>query len=269
RNTELRAAQAYLSKAGSISDADVQGMLERFNATVFQFSAQLADTFPYESVVVQTDRTQDQINVFERVVGSVGRTLTQTLASAGDQLDPVLIQIAAQSCMARCAFEAISSWSFGTTEIDKTFASVHDQLLRTEPQVVAARWRALARKSARTLSEAGDSNVAALRHHIVGILGEIFTLCGLDGEAEPYTLIADNYGNRLQGIVHQLLDLRKAIGEDVIASELVPLYVYAEEVFHPDVMLDLFASDGLYTTKVAQDEKILCTVELGLERVDK
>ena len=47
RTTELRDAQAYLSKADKIAHAEVQRMVENLNAQVFQLAALVTDSFTF------------------------------------------------------------------------------------------------------------------------------------------------------------------------------------------------------------------------------
>ncbi|OCH89891.1 hypothetical protein OBBRIDRAFT_888123 [Obba rivulosa] len=268
RTSELRAAQVYLSKADAFSDADVQERLETLSANIFQCAAQLADTFPYKSAKSakpNAPRMRDRAALRKRVAQSIESGLTQALETAGDRLDTLLVQTAAQACMSRFFLEVITSWDLGATGTGQSAANIYAQLLQTEYQAVASRWRALTRKGLRIMSESGPGDVAPLKTRAVNQLGDIIVLCGIGGDGDPYKLISEKYGSRLQEAAEQALELRKVIGEDVVACDFKPVYVSDGDIFLPDSMDDAFGNGDHH----AADEKVMCTVTMGLERIEK
>lgn len=130
RASELQAAQVYLSKADAFSDADIQEMLDKLNANIFQCAAQISNALAYEAINPAVPEAQDKMDLRQRVTTYIGSCLTHVLETAGDRLEPILIQVAVQSGIAWIAYTSTISWSSGRYASDEVLARICEELTR-------------------------------------------------------------------------------------------------------------------------------------------
>jgi hypothetical protein len=109
RTTELKGAQTFLTTADSLSGAEVTSMVEGLNSEILQTAAFIADEFEFEAV---KPSPTGELEAHERVKKFIGVNILHLLTSKRHFEDPMLIQIAVQSCLARYANDMIETWCF-------------------------------------------------------------------------------------------------------------------------------------------------------------
>jgi hypothetical protein len=108
RTSELRDAQAYLSKTDSLAHADVQRMVENLNSQIFQLSALLTDSFTFvESRQQHVDfrASCDKVNQY------LGPPTTALLLDTLHADDPIWVQVVLQAMGTMYAGSIIGAWN--------------------------------------------------------------------------------------------------------------------------------------------------------------
>src|ERR1700722_3888066 len=118
RTAELQGAQAFLTKADSLSCEDVRTMVQGLNTEVFQTAAFMADSFVFQRKEEGGEESAEMMEAFAQVNGIIGERMTHLLRSLEHNDDPMLIQIAFQIAMLGTSEWAIGSWYFEAPEID-------------------------------------------------------------------------------------------------------------------------------------------------------
>jgi len=98
RTLELSGAQAFLSKADTLSGAEVIAMVEAYNQEVLQAAAFMADSFTFEKSE-ESEESEEMQEATREASRILGRTFVNHLKSAGHGEDPTLVQIALQACI--------------------------------------------------------------------------------------------------------------------------------------------------------------------------
>ena len=99
------------------------------------------------------------------------------------------------------------------------------------------------------------------------VLANIFIAAGFKESLTALQLqIVTCFGERIHTVMKCAQHLNKTMGEGVTSCDLEPLYIESETPFDDRMMDDsLNTSDPL----IPSDEKVLCTTDLGLGRVEK
>jgi predicted RNase H-like nuclease (RuvC/YqgF family) len=127
RTFELKGAQSFLTTADASSNADVISMLQRLNAEVLQSAAYMAesmvDTFSFES-----DGVVRNENAYAVVTGLFGQSLAHYLGTKKHKDDPLLIQIAFQSCFVQFLEFVICSWTLPGDDVNRVFSRTYERI---------------------------------------------------------------------------------------------------------------------------------------------
>ena len=107
RTAELRDAQVYMSKADSVSYAEVQRAVEGLNAQIFQLSALVTDSFSYSKGRLDEDEVR---RAYEEVKRRVGRPAADLLRSTSHNEDPVWVQMGLQAVAVLVTSTIVGSW---------------------------------------------------------------------------------------------------------------------------------------------------------------
>jgi hypothetical protein len=110
RTSELKGAQTFLTKADSLSGAEVTTMVEGLNSEILQTAAFIADSFEFELIQAHSGAVLDAAN--EAITNCIGANTLHLLTSTRHTEDPMLIQIAVQSCLVRYSKDIITTWCF-------------------------------------------------------------------------------------------------------------------------------------------------------------
>jgi DNA repair exonuclease SbcCD ATPase subunit len=122
RTLELKGAQAFLTKADSMSGADVVRMVEGLDAEILQTAAFIADHFIFEE---KRDVTEEVQAAIERLVELLGPTIVDLLGTTEHAHDPTLIQLACQASMAVYSRWIILAWDFDDNNYDQFLKHIY------------------------------------------------------------------------------------------------------------------------------------------------
>lgn len=118
RSSELRDAQAYLSKTDKISHAEVQRKVNGLNTQSFQLAALVADSFSYGKGRVHGDELQI---AYEQVEQCIGQPAANLLLSTLHQDDPMWVQMGLQAVATLAAAVIIDSWDVRISTSSNSF----------------------------------------------------------------------------------------------------------------------------------------------------
>ncbi|PCH36669.1 hypothetical protein WOLCODRAFT_109013 [Wolfiporia cocos MD-104 SS10] len=252
RSAELRAAQTYLTKADSHSEADLLRMFEELNSHIYQLSARLADSTGLE--------------------GHVGSRIIQSLMEYSHSEDPLYVQIALQICIVAFSRAVIATWSFQNATANTHFGKIHDHLRVAEHPAVSGRWRALTKTSLRLMTQTEQTR-CSIRDSLAAFITEIILISG--STTSPTQLYADikcQYGDILTTMIDLTLSIHQATGEEITSSSIEPVVHACGDQFDTRCMQDENAGgEPRVSCSCDADEKgiILGTVGLGVARVGK
>lgn len=122
RTSELKGAQAFLTKADTVSGADVVRMVEGLNAEILQAAAFMADHFVFEDRGEVTEEVQAACGRLEELLG---HRIVQLLGSIDHADDPMLIQLACQASTTMYCRWMILSWDFDDPNYDQFLKHVY------------------------------------------------------------------------------------------------------------------------------------------------
>jgi hypothetical protein len=127
RTQELKGAQSFLTKADSLSGAEVTSMMEGLNSEILQTAAFIADSFEFSKG--KTIAQQEHDAAYSRVTHYMGDGMSHILTSIQHSEDPMLVQIALQSCLAWCSKHFVETWCFGgDPQSHHLISSVYDRV---------------------------------------------------------------------------------------------------------------------------------------------
>ncbi|KII95455.1 hypothetical protein PLICRDRAFT_150178 [Plicaturopsis crispa FD-325 SS-3] len=266
RTSELKSAQAFLTKADTISGADVIRMVEALNAEILQNAAFMADSFEFGLLAEEEAEEAAVEEAAQNAQRFMGPALIQLLRT-GQHDDPMIVQIAFQACLAEFARWIATAWCFEDSQ-DDHFLEIHEQMLRREPHAVAGRWRALTRMYVRSGLEEPDALphlIALIRDSFLDILEIAGSSGGFLGDV-PEALVT-SFRDGVSTIIDLSLRLNKTIGQDLTSCDMETIAVKSDEAFDSEFMTDAF--DGGNPRENLATGRVLCTTDLGLQRVEK
>ncbi|KAL6310514.1 hypothetical protein BKA93DRAFT_721293 [Sparassis latifolia] len=220
-------------------------------------------TFLTESFRAEDRRDGEGITrAFERTKESVGPVIAELLESSRQQEDPILVHFALQASIASFSAGIISAWDF-QHQSNSIFAGIYKQMLKSETQNIAGRWRALTRQYSKLRLYNGRDLSPGFIHQLADLLCNIMVLAGARIDTEQTLQLASE---NFQNIVHLALDIQRIIGEDITSCDLEILLVPGEEFFDPENMEDVYGGEILDDDGLPP---VFCTSHLGLRRHEK
>jgi hypothetical protein len=117
----------------------------------------------------------------------------------------------------------------------------------------------------------GDSDVSSsLVPHIADSLVDILLVAGLRATSEQiHDVVMTTFGEKLTTIVRLALGLNWVIGKEITSADLDPITIKNKEVFDPATMVDVNGEGERKVEGGTVVEHVLCTTDLGLQRVAK
>jgi len=111
----------------------------------------------------------------------------------------------------------------------------------------------------------GEADVLfGLLPHFAQSLSDILLVAGLKAAHKHIQEeIMNTFGDKLTIVGRAALALNWVVGKDITSADLEPIVVVCEAVFDPALMEDVNGNGGLK----AEVEHVLCTTDLGLQRV--
>ncbi|RXW24342.1 hypothetical protein EST38_g1509 [Candolleomyces aberdarensis] len=285
--------QPFLTKADTLSIKDVVQKVNALNEEIFQMAAYLGEVLVYEVLAPDADRREHRQTAiratYEWSVNMLGETLTNALAQESmnepkEESNTLLVQIVMQIALANWCGAFGRRWTSyqrvdelasevkesqpkesgsksgisKQVEHDRFISELYDSIRDHEDQSIAGRWRSLTRAYLPFSTNGWDHSL-------------MLTICSIMSVAGWATRLDEDIvqiEKRLCSIFKPLLDLRKAIGEDVISTELKISIISPGQAFNPSYMEDAYA-DGRSSSKSKKSapETVVSTSELGLQRL--
>ncbi|KAF7799217.1 hypothetical protein EIP86_010449 [Pleurotus ostreatoroseus] len=271
RSAELRQAQAYHSVADVISHADVVGMVERLNSNVFQLAASIVDSFRYDNPALGSFELPVHLPGAER---TVGRGMIEFLTLMRRDADPAYVQMALQAALLNLASYFATSWDV-RFDGDKNclFTEIYMAIFQNEPAPVGGKWRSLAQQYTRRLG--GEPNLTQIiGREMVDRARDILLVSGCSANVDHVANILEGkFTEKIRDIIADSINLQKAIGQDVLFSDLQIICPFYDEIFKPEEMED--ADDKGHhgkrraMSRAPKHARVLCASTLGLRKCEK
>ncbi|KZT05467.1 uncharacterized protein LAESUDRAFT_727113 [Laetiporus sulphureus 93-53] len=254
RRLELQAAHTYFTAADSTCETDVVRTLRTLNAEIFQAVKAMANSFSSDYSTQPDDHAVSQARTV------VGQAMTEILLTFQDHHeDTIMLEMALQSTITLVIRGIVAEWDLSHWQTNG-FSDVYSQMVQSESQSVAGRWRALTRKYLPQKSRGGRDWIATFSNGLAAFASCILIVAGGNGH------ISDQIADCISTIVRTALTLRTMIGEDIIGSDYFLTVGEAGQTFDKATMEDGFATRGK-TPKTGA--RVLCPSELGLRRVER
>ncbi|KAF9047807.1 hypothetical protein BJ165DRAFT_1403443 [Panaeolus papilionaceus] len=264
RTNELKGAQSFLTMVDTYSGADVVKMVEVLNAEIFQTSAYMSElveeVLPDEAVRV---RWEDCLTpeALAGVRAEVGEELVAFIGRKGPEIrdDTLPLQIAIQSILVWWSAYMINGFCDGIP--GEQMMNLYENIRRTEPQAVSARWRAITTKQLAGTARSLNNDV--ILRILIGLLKMGGWSADLQTSAKSTTAIQES----ISIIEKAWKDIRVAAKEGVISCDIELVYSKPGLRFDSEYMEDSYV-DGETATldSDSPDDTVLCTVALGLKR---
>lgn len=121
RTRELKGAQAFLTKADTLSGAEVIALVEALNAEIMQTAAFVADSFDFAR---QPEHATEIKEADTRIKELMGSTMTSLLSTVQHSSDPLLVQIALQGATVEFARWIVMTWDFDGLQAEHPLAEI-------------------------------------------------------------------------------------------------------------------------------------------------
>lgn len=134
RTSELKGAQAFLTKADILSGAEVIKLVDALNGEIMQTSAVMAESFIIEEKKLEEGKdgeSEDMSEVYVRAGEIVGYRMAELLRTSEHHEDPILVQMGLQTAMAGYTHWVISSWCFESPEDERMLSEVYARVRET------------------------------------------------------------------------------------------------------------------------------------------
>jgi predicted nucleic acid-binding Zn-ribbon protein len=279
RTSELKGAQAFLTKADSLSGAEVTSMVEGLNSEILQTAAFMADSFEFAGTL--TFVTQERHEAFKKVEHMLGQRMSIMLTAVQHSEDPMLVQIALQSYLIRHCTYLTKVWSLEDFRANQFLEDIYTRLgqageiydcsskwassqIFAEDQTVSGRWRALTHRHVRTLPHDDPSLMSSTEIAVVHDLVNILMIAGYQRhQQEGFEMVSRKFGDQIKAIHKASFRLNQVLREEITSSDLEPLWISPNTFFDPSGMEDI----GGEQVGLRQSDRVLCITEMGLQRV--
>ncbi|KAI0738327.1 hypothetical protein C8Q80DRAFT_1063972, partial [Daedaleopsis nitida] len=267
RTSELRDAQAYLTKVSDVTDRDVLGIVESINSRIYQTAATIADGFQSRCHSWQDVRLVDEAGKRLERAGLLSSALVCALRGVDHREDNVLVQVAIQGVMVTYTRWLCATWDF-QVDTQGVLKQVHQQIREREPQSVSGRWRALARAHVKHFTPTAGNLVAMARDTLTEHVVDVLLTCGVPMMRQYLiTDVRHTFDDAFHEIAHLALDFQRTAGEEIVSRELFAVYAKSGTTFDPERMTDQWADPKKsLRPRVVKPQSVLCSTQLGLVR---
>ena len=128
RSRELKGAQVYLTKADTLSGAEVIALVDALNVEILQTSAFISDSFDFARQPAYADEIKE---ASARISELMGSTLTNLLSTVSHGDDPLLVQIALQGATVEFSRWIIMTWDFDGLQAEQPLAEIYSDIRET------------------------------------------------------------------------------------------------------------------------------------------
>ncbi|KAF9465201.1 hypothetical protein BDZ94DRAFT_1189779 [Collybia nuda] len=256
KTSELRGAQAFMSKEDSLSGADVIGMVKSLNAEILQVAAFMADSLEDLGKI----QTEDVEITPTKSAAGLGKYIIRALRFRQNraEFDPMPVQIALQVCLIQACKRVVDGWVPGVPGHDLIFDRVYARVRDTEGQSISGRWRAMTRSQIRNM--AGEDAHTSIMKIVTDEVFEVFRIAGYSTRDLKKNSYFDKFRERLDAIGRLTYRIQEAIGEGLTSEDFHMSVVGVGEGFDPEEMDDTFLQSG----SAARGERVAGTTDFGL-----
>jgi len=185
------------------------------------------------------------------------------LSSRDHVQDPILVQLALQSCVATCIARAMSTFCFGyAAKPNAVLSQIYSQMYLSEVQSTSSRWRALTHRHIQELHpRLEEFAVNDLIETIFRWSSDIFIISGVSNPQKAscsFEGLRARFGTQVRRIANAVFKLAKITREEIMSTNFDVVAVEHGQSFDRKEMTDAFAD---YGTSVGA---VLCTTDLGL-----
>ncbi|KIJ92016.1 hypothetical protein K443DRAFT_114234 [Laccaria amethystina LaAM-08-1] len=258
RTAELKGAQVFLTKADSFAGADLIKMVESLNSEMFQGAAFMSEGLEFDEVAGRNVRLNAQ--TMERAKILLGSVMFSQLLAKPPTVDPLPLQLALQSIMIiRCIQIIQTLCPMEYRDHNDFLKKIYAGIQASEEQAVAGRWRAMTQAQLRPSRSYAP--------HIAEDLVNVLIVCGLSTSNSKYQIIIQDIKHRMSLLEKAALQLKIALKEGVTSVDIEPFYISTRAQFDPTNMDDAYGDSRMEARNRGDEERIMCTTDMGLRRV--
>ncbi|KAF9783749.1 hypothetical protein BJ322DRAFT_1125250 [Thelephora terrestris] len=247
RSAELTGAQAFLSTADRLSEAEVLDIVRDLNENIYQVAVNLTEGWEKS----QSSQATNSVNVDSAPLAHV-----PALAQLARNRDPVGLTFQLQSCFCYQVARMTSRWAHYPELIP--FGSVYQRLSDSEGQAVSAGWRSLTH----TYLSLPPPHSAPLVEELANILDETGSFSSKEQSLELVEALA--LGG-IESIIRIALRLECAFMKDVSSSDMSLLFETPGTAFDSARMVNEFEPNGS-PANPDQGDGVAGVTELGVGR---
>ncbi|KAF4620518.1 hypothetical protein D9613_001124 [Agrocybe pediades] len=257
RGKELMGAQVFLTKADSLSQEEITGMVDALNQEIFQIAASLGEYLVFQKHDFKDDTEFNRS--LQAVTQILGEGLVQTLinmAHASDpSINPLIIQSVISICLVNFCIKTLQAWYAPDRRISIFMHKTYDQIRAKEEQAVSGRWRAITRAHTKVSS-------ATHKHDLIDSLQSVFNISFWSLEQEGQKA----FEHKVLPFFKIIDDLSVALGEKFTSADLQVFEIRAGDKFNHRHMEDVFGDSRRGGSDQDQLNVVVGTAGLGLQK---
>ncbi|KAF9523716.1 hypothetical protein CPB83DRAFT_862354 [Crepidotus variabilis] len=260
RGNELAGAQTFLSKADTISSAELQEKVAALNEEIFQTAAALGEGMVRRRFDV-SESTRDERN--RKVKGLVGEGMLKILQdhASSDMKDdqpihPLLVQVAVQVFLTDASNYELGYWDPSDIPFSRRLRDVYIAIQAKEQQPVCGRWRSLTTAHLPPDFDGWKKAVEKNLHRIFSI----------SNWAPRNHEQLEGFYRRLEPMFRSLQEVRTAIWRSVTSEDYRIFYVKPGESFLGDTMQESYGDESINKGDKDRQRVVLGTTSMGLSK---
>ncbi|KAI0688978.1 hypothetical protein BC835DRAFT_281800 [Cytidiella melzeri] len=241
-----------------VAEDEVLKLLQKLNVDIAQTAKATREVFKLDKNTRPNGKAATE--AAGAIEGWVGSALP-VLLSTQHRGNAVLLQAALQAMAVAFSSWISSSYSF-MHEHDQILDETYKYVMNSESQAVLGRWRALTHKYAK---QGMPNLVDELTKMFITDVRNLLLVAGAS------TFQIDSLVSRrrdgFRAIVESAINLRKAIGEDIVSCDFETVLIHPGDVFDGATMENSYDPGSKDLT--SGSGKVICTSAMGLRRCKK
>ncbi|KAI5824783.1 hypothetical protein K523DRAFT_420538 [Schizophyllum commune Tattone D] len=237
---ELEVARRFLEASDHLSEADVQGQVERLNEEIALLATSIAEDAPDERTGSEASQIDPRTAKFvrqllgEQIILALGRSH----ANADDRT--TYRQIAMQICLSQFSAHLINSWYGDVQETSAYWDAVYDQVRHVEEHAVASQWRVITRRSMRAAQRCKPRTEDGLTTFLLDLLSAAQAIAQYGSRSEHHIAEAFSqaFKERVAFLIKLGIELNESVGYGVSRHDLVVFGFEHGSAFDESLMSD-------------------------------
>jgi len=229
---------------------------------------EIADVFSQNSAK-DPDRKVN-VDIVNEMVDVIGVKLVNILLKSDFMEDPTPVQLAIQSMVVNGIYTILLSWPISPiNEFGRGFWGLYKNILKSEAQSVASRWRALGSKHYRQNESVDIHNFAV--EGMLSHVSKILLVAGVylpknEDDRRLQKFITTCVGEKVNAMWRNVEAFAQKIREGIHSADYELMFVTPGDKFDSSWMRGQGASARKGRGK-NNDWRVLCTTDLGLRRI--